>query len=100
MNFHRTIPLIVALLAPTAAQAAVNLDPPGDGGSGGTGTGTDPLLDTGYWSKNYTKSDLFGSSDWGAGYKINGGVWAIPATDVYNDRLGARLSAETYAKVN
>ena len=100
MNLHRTLPLILALLAPTAAHAAIDDDPDDDGGGGG---GTDPGGgDTGptTWTKNYTKSDLFGTSSWGAGYKINGGVWAIPAYEDYKDRLGARLSAETYAKLN
>lgn len=99
MNLHRTIPLLLALLAPAAAHAIPNepIEEPDPGEPGGGG---DDPVDTGYWAKNYSKSALFGSSSWGAGYKINGGVWALPAAGDFKDRLGARLNAESYAKLN
>ena len=99
MNLHRFLVLSLALLAPAAAHAEINNDTDTDGGGGSTGGGTTGE-GTPTWSKNYAKSSLFGSSSWGAGYKIDGGVWAIPASGDYKDRLGAKMNAETYAKLN
>ncbi len=97
MNLHRSA-LVLALLAPLTAHAAIDLgDDTGGGGTSGGGGGT---TTTPSWTKSYNKSALFGSTDWGAGYKIYGNVSATPAHDGIGDTLGARLGADTYAKVN
>ncbi|HEY5943857.1 MAG TPA: hypothetical protein VIV40_00120 [Kofleriaceae bacterium] len=92
MNLHRTIPLILALLVPAASAHAIDVDPEPD-------LPDDSPAST-VWQKTYSKAKLYGSTDWGAGYRINGGVSATPAHGTYKDQLGARITAETYAKVN
>ncbi len=97
----RSILLASLVLAPLSATAAINLDDPGDGGGGGGtvgGGGTPPTPPT--WQKTYSKSALFGSTDWGAGYAINGSLSAYVADATHKDRLAASMSADTYAKIN
>lgn len=94
------IPAVLALLAPLAAHAAIDTGGGGDttsGGSSGTTT-TPPPAPT--WLKTYSKSALFGSSSWGAGYAMSGRFSATPAHDSYNDQLAASMGLDTYAKLD
>jgi hypothetical protein len=102
MNRLSRTALLLAVLTPLSATAAIDIDDPGDepgGGGGGGGTG-DPPPPQPTWTKSYTKSDLWGSSDWGAGYRIYGNMSATPAHDTVKDKLTASLGLETYAKIN
>ena len=88
------------LIAPLSAQAAISTGggTDGTGGTGGTGTTTPPPPPT--WSKTYSKSALFGSSSWGAGYSMAGVFSATPAHDTYKDQLAASFGLATYAKLD
>ena len=100
MNLHRPA-LVLALLAPLTASASINDDETGDGPTGGTtGGGTDSTTPPPAWTKNFTRSDLFGTTSWGAGYKVYGNMSATPAHDDVKDKLAAAIGLETYAKVN
>jgi hypothetical protein len=105
MKLPRNLLLVASLLAPVltpmAAHAEINLGGDDDGGGGGgTGGTTTPTTGTPTWTKSYSKADSFGTSDWGAGYRINGSLSATPKYSTYNDKLAASLSAETYARFN
>ena len=104
MSSQRLLLALLALapLVSSPAHAAIDLDGPGDetgggGTTGGTGGGT---TTTPYWQKNFVKSDLFGTTTWGAGYKVYANVNATPAHDTVKDKLEAKLGLETYAKVD
>lgn len=100
MNLHRAL-LICSLIAPAAALAAIDNDTgggeTGGGGGGGGGTTTTPPP---AWTKSFTKSGKFGTTSWGAGYKVYANFSATPKHDEYNDKLAASLGLETHAKVN
>jgi hypothetical protein len=95
MNLHKALFVSLALLVPTTALAAIDDDGEGGGGGGGETTNAPPVQ-----SKSYKRIDYWGLSNWGAGYDINGKVWAQPAYDDFKDRLGVRGSAEAYTRLN
>ena len=101
MTLFRSL-LVFALLAPLTTHAAIDLDDDdGGGGGGGDGGGGDTGGDVGpIWSKTYANSALFGTSRWGAGYKLDGSVSATAATRLTNDKLAATMGLETYSKLN
>lgn len=101
MKLHRSA-LVLCLLAPLTATASIATDGPGDGGDTGGGTtgGSTTTTPRPTWSKSFTRSDLFGNSSWGGGYKVYGNMSATPAHDDVNDKLAANMGLETYAKVN
>ncbi len=98
MNLHKALFVSLALLVPSTALAAIDDD--GEGGGGGGGGGTETTNAPPVQSKSYKRIDYWGLSNWGAGYDINGKVWAQPAFDDYKDRLGVRGSAEAYTRLN
>ncbi len=103
MNLSRfaRIPALLLLLAPLSAQAAIDTGGgPGGGDTGDGGTGGGTTMPSPTWQKTYTKSALFGSSNWGAGYSMSGRFSATPAHDAYNDQLAASLGLDTYAKLD
>lgn len=98
MNLHKALFVSLALLAPaSSAFAAINDD--GDIGGGGLPAEGLPGLPTIY-QKTYDKHDYWGITNWGAGYEANGRIYAMPKWQSYNDRLGIRMSAEGYTRLN
>lgn len=96
MNLSRYAFLL--LIAPLSAQAAIMT---GGGGTTGDGGGTiSPPVNPPTWTKAYSKSALYGSSDWGAGYAVSGQFSATPAYSTYNDQLAANMGLDTYAKLD
>jgi hypothetical protein len=95
MNLHKALFVSLALLVPTSAFAAINDDGGGEGGGGG-----DPDDAPTVYEKSYNKHDYWGLTGWGAGYEITGRIYAMPAVGTYKDRLGARVSGDTYARLN
>lgn len=99
MNLHKSLLLSLALLAPaTSAFAAINDD--GDIGGGDLGSDDDLLGLPTIYQKTYDKHDYWGLSDWGAGYEVTGRLYAMPKWQSWNDRLGVRMSAEGYTRLN
>lgn len=100
MNLRNALFVSLALLAPAStAFAAINDD--GDGGGGGDVGDDDssagvPTI----YQKTYNKHDYWGLDDWGAGYEVTGRLYAMPKWSSYNDRLGVRMSAEAFTRLN
>lgn len=97
-----TTALVTALLfAATPAAAEINEEPgEGDGGGGGDGEEPPPPV-PGYWKKEFTQRDYWGSYSWGAGYTVGGKLTATPKQTVNGkDKLTVSAYAKATATIN
>ena len=97
-----TVLMTVLLFAATPAAAEINEDP-GDGDGGGTGGGEEepPPPVPGYWKKEFTQRDYWGTYGWGAGYTIGGKLSATPKQTINGkDKLTVSAYAKATASIN
>ena len=95
---------LLFLANPVAAEINDTPGGPGGGGNEGGGGGGEqepPPPVPGYWQKEFTQQDYWGTSSWAAGYALGGKLSATPKQTVNGkDKLTASAYAKATATIN